>query len=51
MIFVDFITDKIKRIRYMPIILFLCLFTETEIGVFQAANDPNKTLEECSYPE
>lgn len=33
----------------MPIILSPCLFTE--IGVFQAANDPNKILEECSYAE
>lgn len=40
-----------KGTKIMPIILSPCLFTETEIGVFQAANDPNKTLEECSYPE
>lgn len=40
-----------KGTKIMPIILSPCLFTDTEIGVFQAANDPNKTLEECSEPE
>ena len=35
----------------LPIILSPCLFTDTNIGKYQAVNAPEKTLEDCTYAE